>query len=365
MARNQRFVSLHGLFDDLVTELSRHRWVSVIPDGDAGRYVVDGTARVADRHYKLAIHLLSGVDGRTIWSEAFEGLWSDMVSSQTHLARTTVARFTAAIERDEFLRSMSEEYDESASGYWHRGKAAYFRFSKESNEEARKLLARSIELDPEFAPAYATMAYVEQGDAFFNYSGARELCLSRGLDMARKAVMFDPNDAYSHLALAAVLLRRSDYDGALVKSETAQGLCPSMDLALYTRSLALFYRGRQRNALEQIDRALRMAPQSPRAWAMRHLRARCCYDLGQFEQALHWADRAVNAPNAKTVAHAVKAASAKRAGYNDLASRTVAEMIGRDPSMTSDYILRTMGNEFVRDHVEDLVTQLRGAGLRS
>jgi len=354
-----------GLFNDLITELSRHRWVSVIPDGKSGRYVVDSTARLVDRCYKLTIHLLSGIDDRAIWSETFEGSREAIVITQSDLAREVIARFIAEIERNEFRRSMSGEIAESALDYWHRGKVAYFQFSKESNAKARRLLAKSIELDPEFAPAYATMAYAEQGDAFFNYSGSRQLCLSRGLEMARKAITLDPTDASAYQALAAVLLRLHDYDSAMVNAETALSLCPSADGAMYTKGVALFYQGRQTEALEQIDRTMRMVPHSPRAWVMRHLRARCCYDLGRFEEALHWANQAVIAPNAKTIAHAVKAASAKRAGFDDLACRIVKDLLQRDPRMTSNYIFETMGNEFVAGYVEDMASQLRNIGLPS
>lgn len=352
-----------GLFDDLVTELSRYRWLSVIPGGDSGRYIVDGTARFAANRYRVAVHLLTGADGATLWSKASEGRACNMLDVQTEITRIAAARLVMEIERNERHGSSSPAEDESAIDYWLRGKDQFFRYSKESRAAAKRLFAQSIKLDPEFAPAYASMAHVEQMDAFFDYSGSRQASLARGLKLARKAIALDPSDGYVHMALGKVLTRLEDFDSATVEIETALALCPSMDSAQIAYGLTLFYQGRQAEALERFDRAIRMNPQSPQSWAVRHIRARCCYDLGQFDNALRWADRAVNAPHAKTIAVVLKAAAAERAGYDRLARRTVADVIRRDPTMTAAYILEIFGNEYVADKVEDMVDHLRRAGL--
>lgn len=355
----QRFADCLPL--DLTTELSRHRWLSIELDGEQSRYDVDGTVRFVSARCRVTVRLSS--EGVALWCENFDGQSGDILETQTQLARTAAGRLVTEIERNEHRRSLSVGGDDTATDWWHRGNRMLQLYSKEGSRAAKRFFARAIACNPEFAPGYASMAQAEQFEAFFGYGDSREASLARGLDLARKAVAIDPVDGFAHLTLGRVLTRAHDFDGAAVALETALALCPSMEVAHYVLGLSLYYQGRQAEALEAFDRALAMNPNSPRAWSMRHMRARCGYDLGNFDDALRWADRAVNAPHAKSVAIALRAAAAERAGYSQLARQTVRELRRRDPDITAGYIFRTFGNAYIAAPVHDMVDHLRRAGL--
>lgn len=352
-----------GFSDDLVFELSRYRWFSVVRDGGAGRYVVDGSVRFSGGVCRVGVRLEAGADSAILWSEKIDGTAGDLLVVQGEIARAAAARVVAVIEWDQHRRSMAYPGEETAAGFWHRGMQAYFRFSKDGNAAAKRLFGRAIDLDPGFAPAYASLAVSEQFDAFFQYSQFPEASLTRALELARTSIELDPVGGYAHMALGSVLTRMHDFDNALMELEVAQTLCPSMQAIRYSFGVALYYQGRQAEAFGQFERAVQLIPHGPRSWALRHMMARCCYDLGHFEDSLQLANQAVNAPHPKSIAFAMKAAAARRAGYERLSRLAVEDLVLRDPALTTNYILRTFSNDHVTDPVEDMVDNLRRAGL--
>lgn len=352
-----------GLSEELVTLLAAQRWISVVPANADAQYIVEGTVRSSDNRHRIAIRLLSGADGRSYWSEVLESRATRTFDVQDDLARAAVSRLVTEIERIERRKRTVSPDLESAVDYWHRGNSLFYRYTKESNARARGMLERAIEIDPEFAPAYASLAFVEQFDAFFKYANSPRTRLRRGLEAAQTAVTIDRSDAIGHLALGKVLARMEDFDGATVALETGLSLCPSMEQGEFALGLVHYYQGRQRDALDCFGRATRLNPQSPWGWAVRHMTARCFYDLGRFDHALNWANRAVNTPNAKTIAFILKAAAADRTGNTGLAHRTVDDVVRHDPRMTTDYLVKTFGNEFLADSVESMAERLRDIGL--
>jgi DNA-binding SARP family transcriptional activator/TolB-like protein len=358
---NARFA--RGIFDDLATEFSRYNWLSLIAGDGAGRFLIEGASRLLDGRYKVTIRLISGADGTTLWSETLEGLAEDIIATQHEIATLATSRLIGAIETIESRQTRETIEPVSAISCWQRGTALFHRYAADSSSEAKRMFRHAIELDPEFAPAYASLAYTEQLDALFSHGNCRATSLARALKYAQSAFSMDPLDATCHLALGMVHARLEDFDGATVALETALNLCPSLDRAHHALGLARYYQGQQRVAVNHIDRAIAMNPRSPANWAMRHMRARCCYDLGQYEQALHWANKAVNSPNSQSIATAMKAAAARRAGHHRLARSTVRDLVRRDPAMTTDYLVSTFANEFLADKVQDMAEQLRLSGL--
>jgi DNA-binding SARP family transcriptional activator len=352
-----------GLLEDILGEISRYRWVSVTLDDNCGQYGIDGSVRLSGNRFRISLRLTRTHDGTLLWSEAFDGLLSDLLTLQNRIAGMSVSRIVAQIEQKERTDSHSPRGERCAYTLWQRGLWHFFRYTGEGNAQAKRLYLEAMQLDTEFAPAYVAMSYAEQLDAFFNYSGTRRTCLERALSMARTAVAMDPSDARARTALGTVLTRVADMDEAAAELETARSLCPTLSEAHYASGLAYYYSGMPMQALSPFQRSIELDPTSPRIWGMRHMMARCFYDLGQFGNALRWAHRAVIAPNAKSIAVALEAGAAKKLGQEQAARRLVGDLLRQDPTMTATYLVGNLGNERINGHVIDLAETLSKCGL--
>ena len=184
-----------GLFEDLIDEMSRYRWVAVTLDDKCGDYGIDGSVRLSGNRFRVSLRLTRAHDGTLIWSEAFDGSVSDLLTLQNRIAGMSVSRIVTQIEQSERTESRAGRGERCAYTLWQRGLWHFFRYTGEGNAQAKRLYLEAMKLDTEFAPAYVAMSYAEQLDAFFNYSGTRRACLERALSMARTAVAMDPTDA--------------------------------------------------------------------------------------------------------------------------------------------------------------------------
>ena len=124
-------------------------------------------------------------------------------------------------------------------------------------------------------------------------------------------------------------------------------MCPTLSEAHYaSRSCPLRSRQRIRpkQALSSIQQSIELDPTSPRISGMRHMMARCFYDLGQFGDALRWAHRAVIAPNAKSIAVALEAGAARKSGMNGPQGGLVGDLLRMDLHHDGDVSRREPGN---------------------
>jgi len=352
-----------GLYEEVLSEICRYRWVSPTPEETFGDYVIDGSVRFSGCRFKVSLRLTRMQDSTLFWSEAIDASASDRLAGQNRIARMLVARIMGQIELRERIESRSRVGQRSAYALWQQGMEQFFRYTAEGNAQAKRLHLEAIKLDVEFAPAYVALSYAEQIDAFFNYSGTRRACLERSLSMARTAVAIDPSDARARTALGTVLIRVADTDVAAAELETARQLCPTLSEAHYASGLALYYSAMPKQALASIQESIELDPTSPRIWGMHHMMARCFYDLGRFDDAWRWAHRAVNAPNAKSIAVALEAGAARKAGHEREARRLVGDLLQKDPGMTASYLVENLGNERINDHVVDLAETLNKCGL--
>ena len=351
-----------GLLEDILGEISRYRWVSPTLAENCADYGIGGSVRLSGSRFRVSLRLTQK-DGTLLWSEAFDGSVSDFLTLQNRIAGLSVSRMMAQMERRERTESRAESGERCAYALWQRGLWHFFHYTGEGNAQAKRLYLEAIKLDTEFAPAYVAMSYAEQLDAFFNYSGTRRACLERALSMARTAVAMDPSDAPARTALGTVLTRVADMDEAAAELEAARVLCPTLSEAHYASGLALYYSAMPTQALPSFQRSIELDPTSPRIWGMRHMMARCFYDLGEFGDALRWAHRAVIAPNAKSIAVALEAGAAKKLGHEQVARRLVGDLLRQDPTMTGTYLVENLGNKRINDRVIDLAETLSKCGL--
>src|SRR5579885_1026607 len=103
----QRYLS-DGITEDIITELSRFREISVTSRGSSFscedfsgdvkrvarelgvRYVLMGGVRRAENRLRLTVRLLDGISGEQIWADRFDGTLDDVLTLQEQVARRIV-----------------------------------------------------------------------------------------------------------------------------------------------------------------------------------------------------------------------------------------------------------------------------------
>src|SRR5919107_6045098 len=333
-----------GLPDALITRLSNvHRFIvrptsSVLRfRGDdaadplaAGRelgvdYIIDGTVRRSGQTFRVTAQLLSVEEGSTRWAGRFDEEFTDVLrledSVSEQVARALLPHLTGD-EREQLARrgtDNAEAYEAFLRGRYH-----WYAMSEEGFAKAIGCYRRAIELDPDYAEAYAGVAEYHAWLAVYGLAEpARELRVAReaaqkaidldetlaaahaahGLSLLthewqwrlagarfRRAVELNPNYTQAHAHYACQLAMEGRFDESVAEARRACEIDPLNPFNFYFLSWCLYQSRRFAESAEEARRLLRIEPRYGSArfvlsWLMRH--------AGEYDEAVAEARRAI------------------------------------------------------------------------
>ena len=230
------------------------------------QYVLEGSVRREADRVRISTRLIQVSDETQLWSETWDRGMADLFEVQREVARG-VARGLSLQLLPEQEAALARATTDSTGAYQaflagrhllHQGTARGF-------EEALASFRRAVEIDPEYAVAWAAIAETLLTQADFYLEPAEEV-LPRAREAARTAAALDP-DLPEVLVLSAELRRKGEQteEGVERSYRRAIELNPSYAYARQRYALFLMERHRFPEAGREIARALELDPLSPEA----------------------------------------------------------------------------------------------------
>lgn len=352
-----------GISEDLITALSRVRWLTVIARNSTftykgkavdvkqvGRelgvsYVLEGSVRKVGGRVRITAQLIDAETGAHIWAERYDRELEDIFALQDEITETITAAIAPeleALERERAHRKPPESLDAWEAyqrGMWH-----LFQVTPEDSAIARAHFREAIARAPDFAPLHAGLAYSQFLAHVFAYSDAD---LDEALTAARRAVALDDRDAMAHFALGRVLTALREIDDAVKEIEAAIFLTPSFALAYHALGFCRVIEGRNQEAIAAFDMAIRLSPHDPGLFAMESVRAAAHAALGDLDNALIDARNATRRANAPIKipfgTYNMLIAVLGQLGRNDEAQSVVAQLRKHDPNFRPETSARIFG----------------------
>jgi TolB-like protein/Tfp pilus assembly protein PilF len=342
-----------GLTEDIITALSKHRWMDVVARNTTfaykGRspdirklavelgadYVVEGSVRRAGQRIRVTAQLIDTGTGSHVWAERYDRKLEDIFDLQDEITGTIVGRVEPEIGtaiRQKVQRAPRR--DLHAWDSYHLGIANFYKFTAEGNREAQRLLQRSRELDPDFAEAHGWWAYATILGMVYWDTEPEPALMDEALAAARAAVALDNQNALLHMLMARVQLARRNYRSALTENETAVRMNPTLAPAYCGLGDSLAYEGRYDEAIAQFEKAVEMSPNHPQLWAFLSYGSLAFLFKHDFEQALDWAERAADIPNCQYWATAHAAVALAYLDRPDAARRMVERLLAEQPAFS-------------------------------
>jgi len=132
--------------------------------------------------------------------------------------------------------------------------------SRENYKQAFEHFDRAVELDPDYAEAYAGKADAKSYQ-FFGSALNDDIASSRGF--VKKALELDPDDSYAHTINCRIMSTYDwDFDEAVTECQRAVGLGPNDDGAHRELGFALGAVGRGDEAISEMQAAVALSPTS-------------------------------------------------------------------------------------------------------
>ena len=228
--------------------------------------------------------------------------------------------------------------------------------SPQTARQAHLMLTRAVALDPGYAEAWRWLA-MNHWMAWVHWGEPVEPARSVGLELARKAVALDPNDAGCRWVLANLLAYERDFAEADAQFAKAIELDPNEADTWATMSDLAVLAGRVEEGLDHIGKAFRLNP-FPASWYYLTL-GQAQYAAGDYAAAVETLRRD---ETYRTSSRRFLAASLAQLGRLDEARAEVALFLVANPHFTTRNWAAT---EPFRDAatLEHFVDGFRKAGL--
>ena len=374
-----------GIAEDLITELSRLRWLQVTARNssftykgqavdvrqvgrDLGvRYVVEGSVRKGGDRARITAQLIDAATGNHIWADRYDGDLSDIFALQDEITGTLVAALQ--VEVGEFERERAHRNPPGSLDAWEsyqRGMWHLWRISANDLAEARQLFQRAADLDPNFAQPVAAAGYTLVLEVSHALTDSPLENLEQALSLANKAIALDDREAMAHFTLGRVQSTRGEYVEAIAELKSAIDLNPSLALAHYGLAFALITTGQLEQSISESDTAIRLSPRDPLAWAFFGVRATARFLLGDYEEAVKDSQRAVRHPGSTFWAYASLASALALLDRREEAKIALDKVLEINPDFTSDTVLEVYSPfdpEALRPVLAKWIDGLRMAGL--
>ncbi len=270
-----------GISLEIITELSRVDWLTVIARGssfaykgkridpiEVGRelgvnYLVEGTVRTVGDQLRVTAELLDAADGRDIWTRRYGGTAEDVYAVFDEIAESVVANIDTELKRHQRQLAKRKRGNFTAWELFQRAMALFMRRTKHDSQAAREFLNRAIKADPDFAEALAVLSMIELRCLFLEPGEPADQVMDRALDLARRAVQSDEGSSIAHSALGRVYSLRGEHERALVEGNEAVELNPSFSLGYLQLGAMLIWAGRADDGLQAVEKSMRLSPKDP------------------------------------------------------------------------------------------------------
>ncbi|MCK4427470.1 MAG: protein kinase [candidate division Zixibacteria bacterium] len=331
-----------GMTEDIITDLSKIDKIKVLSRGDVlpyrgktvsiketGRklnvdYMLEGSVRKAQKKLRITAQLIRVSDGFHVWAERFDRELEDVFEVQSDVSQKVAQALEIKLTRNQIQRiEKKPTISIKAYDYYLRGRDYYWRLGKEDLDFAIQMYKKALEVDPQYALAYAGLAdaYVYRYEAYYDRSiqlldeaeeaSKRALALDYDLPDAhralgrvykerrnnqesisefKKAIQLKPDYFEAYRALGWIYEEMKSYDEAIAYTEKALEIRPSDRESYLLLGIAHLDKKEYHQAEKMFFKGLEVAPDYGTAY---YYVGNTYQKQGKFKQALEMYEKCI------------------------------------------------------------------------
>ncbi len=251
--------------------------------------ILEGSVRKAGSRVRITAQLINVADGYHIWSENYDRDLNDIFEVQDEISSIITNRLrenlSIASKQEHLVKASTQNF--TAYILYFKGLHYWNKITPADTYKAIRCFEQAIELEPEYAQAYAMIA------AAYSYLGATgQLKPEKAFDFvhrySEKAMQLNDSIPESHIAQAtAHLFYDWKWDAAYQSLQKAIHLNPASMGAYQVLMLYYIIAGKKKEALKTMEHAIEIDPLSP---IMNHYLAEAYLFNERYDDAIRISD---------------------------------------------------------------------------
>nr|MBA3519694.1 tetratricopeptide repeat protein [Hyphomicrobiales bacterium] len=265
-----------GITEDIITDLSKVSGLSVISRNTTFTYkgkhadvqevsrrfnvsnVVEGSVRKAGQRVRINAQLIDGKDGTHLWADRYDRDLTDIFAIQDEITQTIVGQLKVRLlPQEKTAIEAAPTRNLEAYNFYLQGRHFYHLHTTPHALLARRMFNKAVELDPEFARAYAGLADCA---SFLYLNSDPGTTPAQILSASARALELDPSLAEAHAAHGFGLHNCGRHQEAVAEFERAIALDGNLFEACYFYGWASKNVGDWETAARMLARAAEISP---------------------------------------------------------------------------------------------------------
>jgi adenylate cyclase len=342
-----------GIAEDIITGLSRLRWLFVIARNSSFtykgrnvdvrqvgrelgvRYVLEGSVRKGGNRIRITAQLVEAETGNHLWAERYDRALGDVFAIQDEITKSVIGCIEPELytaEHDRLKRKPPQNLDAWES--FVRGMFLYSQHSDAGTKEALGMLDRAVELDHGYAKAHGLRAVCLAWRAIQGWED-RDTAFAEVAEGANRAVACDPQEPWAYIAHGFVAVSKRHNPEAVGAFTRAIDASPNFAYAHGLLGSQHALGGRPDQAVECIDRGVRLSPRDIFGDEYQLYYAFAHFQAGRYADAASAAQLAIQQRPGHPVLYIMAAASYGLGGDTDKAKKSIAQLINLVPNFST------------------------------
>lgn len=367
-----------GLTEDIISALGRFSNLSVIgregsfqfknkslDPREIGRvlgvnYLLSGSIRSDNENLQVSASLIDSARGNLLWSNRFNEKIEDLFILQENITRLVVGSLAIKVKQIEQQRAFTKTTSNlEAYDHFMRGSHFFYKSSRADNLKAREHFKTALELDGDYALAYAMLGWTHYAVAARGWSQFRGDSLEQAERFAQKGLDLDDENSESYKLMGLINLNRGNYEKGIKEINKALAINPSDAESYATLGIILVWAGRSDEAIKSFKSAFRLNS-NPRP--LTHENFGLAYYLqGEYKKAIETLSNMPSVDSKRFAPFAILAATYGQLEQTDKAAAAARKVLRNFPFFRVNKYVSQLSLEKDRAH---LAQGLEKAGLK-
>jgi len=273
-----------GIQDEILARLSKIADLKVISRTSTQKYkstpnnlreiaqqlgvanILEGSVQKSGDAVRITVQLINALNDSHLWAETYDRKLTDIFGVESEVAQRIATSMEARLTGRE-KQQLAEIPTKNPQAYdaYLRGIALITRQSTEDLRKARDFLRQAVELDPQYAQAWAQLAIAESAIYFEDEHTPAQL--ERARRAAETPIRLQPELGEAHTALGTFYYYcLQDFERALVELDEARKRSPNDADIIFNTGLVKRRQGKLDEAIEFIRKAALVDPRNPDIW---------------------------------------------------------------------------------------------------